>query len=161
MSFAQALQDIIRDRKNILECANRCARAYAVSNGYEYTPFGEDAAEAVAQNYAGLQAVVSGLGLICSLGSASTIEISGKELLARIAGGTCNEDTRNILLRLANATWGAGQPFRSDKGPLGRADRVNVFELLPQEETAKDWVQIQAAARFLEEKLWQHLEVAA
>lgn len=150
--FAKQLQDIIRDPGNLVECANRCADAYNEANGYAYKPFGADEAETVAQNYAGLQAVVSGVTLICSQGG-KALDEHGPPLLALVADSTCDDWTKDTMHRVANATWGAGQPFRLDKGPLGRADRVNVFDLLDPVEVAKDWVQIQTAAKFLVEKL--------
>jgi hypothetical protein len=48
------------------------------------------------------------------------------------------------MKRFANATWKAGQPFRS----LDRITRktFTCFDLLPPEEVEKDWMQIKAAA---------------
>ncbi len=148
--FATKLQAIMRDRANLIECANRCAQAY--DGGKYYTPFDETEAETVAQNYAGMQAVVTGITLICSQGR-MPLDQHGPYVLGLVASGTCDDWTRDTMLRIANATWGAGQPFRLDKGPLGRADRVNVFDLLDPVAMEKDWEQIQTAANFIVEKL--------
>jgi hypothetical protein len=158
--FAEQIQAIIRNPDYLIEGANRCAKAYAEGTPYGYTPFGTESPELVAQNFAGIQAVVSGVGIICSI-SQKDLESHGTACLLMIANGTCGKPIKDLLHRLANATWGAGQPFRTDKGPLGRADRVNVFDLLPSEEVDKDWKQIQAAAVFLLEKLGQIAAKAA
>jgi hypothetical protein len=57
------------------------------------------------------------------------------------------------MLRLTNCAWGAGQPYRTDRGPLGRASNMFMFDLLPPEEVAEDYHQIHAVAQFFLEKL--------
>lgn len=137
---------------NLVEVANRCDKAYAEGAGHPdwYSPYGTEKPEKVAQNLAGLQAVISGVGVIgCVRSERATFE----EVLGDVADDKLTTSERSIMLRLANATWGAGQSFRTDKGPLGRATNMNVFDLLDADEVDKDYCQIKAAALFLKEKL--------
>jgi hypothetical protein len=144
------LSDLIKSSTHQLALANMCDKAYAVGTGNPdwYTPFGADKSEMVAQNMAGPLAVNSAIGIIATLRQLPT-EGNVVEILGDIAKGNVTETERNVLHRVANATWAAGQPFRTDKGPLGRAGGVNVFDLLDEVEVAKDWHQIQAAANYL------------
>lgn len=115
-------------------------------------PFGIDQPEKVAQNLAGLQAVNSSIGIVAMMrGAISPQDVNNRvlEVLTDISTGRLTSVEQSVVLRTANATWGAGQPYRADKGPLGRADRMNVFDLLDQKAVAKDWHQIKAAADWL------------
>lgn len=58
---------------------------------------------------------------------------------------------KELLMRFANATWKAGQPFRS----MERITRDNFvpFNFLPASEIEKDWVQIKNAAQLVLNKL--------
>jgi hypothetical protein len=152
--FLERMQAIIRDRDNLIEIANRCDRAYAEGTGNPdwYTPFGEEQSEKVAQNSAGPQAVMAGVGIIALLRGVS-LGLSGPQIMLDIVNGDLDEREMMILLRLANCAWGAGQPFRTDKGPLGRAGAMNMFDLLDHEEVEKDYHQVRAAAQFFLEKL--------
>ena len=142
----------------MIEGANVCDRAYAYGTGNPdwYSPFTEEKAEKVAQNVAGIQAVVSGMGAIATLRGAKTpeqVDSLAVQVIVDIANNDLTETERNIMLRLANCAWGAGQAFRTDKGPLGRMKGMNVFDLLDAGEVAKDLHQITAAATWLLEKI--------
>jgi len=99
----------------------------------------------VAQNIAGVQAVMTGISMIALI----NIEEPNEEILRRISKGDLDPLEEGLLLRAANCAWGAGQPFRSDKGLLGRATKLNFFNDLPEEEVRKDLFQIRAAATAL------------
>ena len=155
MSTLQQIQEVLGNLNNLIEVANYCDKAYAEGTGNPdwHSPFGSDQPEKVAQNIAGLQAVVSGIGVIATMrGADSPAEVDAKtcEVLSDIVDGRLSAQEHSIVLRLANAAWGAGQPFRTDKGPLGRATRLNVFDLLDPAEVAKDYHQIKAAAAWLQ-----------
>ena len=151
-NFAAKMECIIRDRQNLIEVANRCDKAYAEGVGHPewYTPFGEEQPEKVAQNYAGAQAVMSGVGAICHLRRGKLDKI-GLKILWQIINNKLKPEEHDLLLRFSNATWGAGQPFRG--GNLSRADHVNMFDLLPYEEVLKDYYQVRAAAEFFFRKM--------
>jgi hypothetical protein len=95
--------------------------------------------EKVAINLAGFYALECGLGLLSAQTNQTPVE-----WLHKIKNG--NADTNSVLLlnRFANATWKAGQPFRS----LGRISRYNftIASRLSEEEVKKDFVQITNAA---------------
>lgn len=66
------------------------------------------------------------------------------EVLKSIKDSTISKENKVLLERFANATWKAGQAFR-------RMDRIELpnfvpFALLSNEEIAKDWLLIKAAA---------------
>ncbi|MFH0873617.1 MAG: hypothetical protein V1846_02115 [Candidatus Komeilibacteria bacterium] len=144
----QWIRDLMQNKVRLIEIANACAAAYNEGCGHpEWTePFGEDKPEMVAQNLAGPQAVLTG----CSIMALTRgVEPDYLPLLRDIVNGDVTETERGILHRAANGTWGAGQSFRTDKGPLGRMTRMNLFDDLDPVEVAKDWAQIQAAAAYL------------
>jgi hypothetical protein len=137
------------------EVANVCDNAYAVGVGHpEYhTPFtADDKPELLAQNLAGLFAVNTAIGII-SVVREIDVEENVTKVLSDIASDNLTDQEKQITLRLANLSWATCQPFRSDKGPLGRADRVNVFDLLEHDEVIKDYYQIQAAAQYVLDQL--------
>lgn len=144
------LSSIVKSLGHQLAMANACDKAYAdgIGNPDLYEPYGAEKPEKVAQNMAGPLAVNSAVGVLATMRGLPT-EGNVTMILRDIVNGNVSEIERSILHRLANATWAAGQPFRSDKGPLGRAAGVNVFDLLDQAEVAKDWHQIHAAASYL------------
>jgi hypothetical protein len=158
MSTLQRIQEMFGNLDNLVEVANRCDKAYAEGTGNPdwHAPFGTDQPEQVAQNIAGLQAVASGIGVIATMrGATSPADVDAKacEVLSDIVNGRLSAQEHSVVLRLANTAWGAGQPFRTDKGPLGRATRLNMFDLLDPAEVSKDYHQIKAAATWLQEKL--------
>jgi hypothetical protein len=98
--------------------------------------------EKVATNIAGFYALECGVSYL-----ATSKEKPPSETLHAIISDTIDAKDKLLLERFANATWKAGQPFRS----FDRITRDNFVpaSFLSSEETAKDWVQIQAAARKL------------
>ena len=143
-NFLNQLQNILQDPNFQLQVANACSKAYAEGVGHPewHSDFGGEDQQMIAQNLAGPLAVNTGISVIALLR-----EEEHKKVLEDIANGNVSEDEKNILLRLANLSWAAQQPFR------GRADRVNVFDLLSQEEVEKDYVQITTAAKMMYEAL--------
>lgn len=144
------LASIITNLDNQVAVANACDKAYAVGTGNPdwYAPFTAEKPEKVAVNLPGLLAVNTGVGIIAVMRG---IPIEGNVLLIlqEIVNGTITDVERSVLHRLANLGWAVCQPFRGDKGPLGRAKSVNIFDLLAQTEVDKDWHQILAAAIYL------------
>lgn len=94
----------------------------------------------IAINIAGFYALECGIGYLAKRDQ-KTIDA----VLQEVVGDALDAGDKELLCRFANATWKAGQPFRS----LDRITRdVFVpFDLLPEEEKLKDWVQIQSAAK--------------
>lgn len=98
--------------------------------------------EKIAINVAGFYALECGIGAL--------MEQNGKTpvyWLQQIADKTLDSNNALLLNRFANATWKAGQPFRS----LQRISRDNfiVANFLSAEEIQKDADQVTAAAAFL------------
>jgi len=107
-------------------------------------------------NVAGVQAVVTGIGVIalmCGAGEAELVDKMTIDILDEIVEEKLNNTEKSVMLRLANCAWGAGQSFRTDKGPLGCMTNMNIFDMLLPEEVAKDMNQIMAAAKFILKKL--------
>ncbi len=99
--------------------------------------------EKTAINLAGFYALECGVTMLAAQTNETPVE-----WLQKIKNGTAGADAVLLLNRLANATWKAGQPFRS----LGRITRYNftVASLLNDGEVKKDSVQItNAAAKLL------------
>ena len=151
------IAEILSNLDLMIEGANICDEAYAEGVGQPewHVPFGIDKPETVAQNVAGIQAVISSIGAIHVMrgfvpGAHSEMTL---KILVDIANSDLSPNERSIVLRMANCAWGAGQSFRTDKGPLGRLTRMNVFDLLPEEEIEKDMIQVRAAAKWLLSKM--------
>jgi len=102
--------------------------------------------EKIAINLAGFYAVEVGATLI----GERTRELP-LTILSSIAEGRRSTDDMLLLARFANATWKAGQPFRS----LGRITRANFIPaaLLSNDELKKDFDQIKAAAQKLRDTM--------
>ena len=149
LTLGEQITGVTGDLANLIAIANACDKEYreGTKNVYgPYVPFDEKSnPELVAQNIAGIQAVMTGVSMM------GLVEDREPELedLRRIANDELDEVEEGLLLRAANCAWGAGQPFRSDKGPLGRANRLNFFDDLKEEEVRKDLYQIRTAAREL------------
>lgn len=152
MENLNAMMAVLGNKATLINIANACDKAYAVGTGNPdwYSPYGEEKPEMVARNVAGLQAVVTGIGVIAVLRGITTVEEMDQQvipILDDIVNDKVNDVEKNILHRLANCSWGAGQGFIG--GQLERLTRMNVFDLLDQVEVAKDWHQILAAATCL------------
>ncbi len=144
------LQALLQSPAYALEMASHLDAAYYRGLGQTPPPFlspGEETAtiaksvteEKIAINLAGFYAVESGLGVIAERTKETPVEI-----LESIARGARSSDEMLLLARFANATWKAGQPFRS----LSRITRANFIPaaLLSEDDVKKDFVQIKAAA---------------
>lgn len=148
------IDSLLRDTAFALSMAKSLDSAYYAGIGETAPGFllpGEDTAvvskplkeEKTAVNLAGFYALECGLGLLCTQTNQTPVE-----WLQKIKNGTADSNAVLLLNRLANATWKAGQPFRS----LGRISRYNftVAGLLSDDEVKKDSVQIaNAAAKLL------------
>ncbi len=105
--------------------------------------------EKIAVNVAGFYALECGLNYL-----ASSRHMVPSDVLRSVTADSINENDKELFERFANLTWKAGQPFRG----LGRIERptFTVFDLLPLHEKDKDWVQVKAAAKKLQETLVWH-----
>ena len=98
--------------------------------------------EKVATNIAGLYALECGLTYL-----ASSQNKLPSQVLQTIINGSISKADKRLLERFANATWKAGQPFRS----IDRIakDNFTPFYFLSDVEIEKDWVQITNIAKQL------------
>ncbi len=98
--------------------------------------------EQVATRVAGFYALECGVSYLVTAEKKLPVDI-----LKSIEDGSITQQDKELLERFANATWKAGQAFRS----LDRIERSSFtpFSLLSAEEVEKDWVQIKSAASFL------------
>jgi len=96
--------------------------------------------EKVATNIAGFYALECGLTYFASVKNKLPSTV-----LQSIINGTIDKADKQLLERFANATWKAGQPFRS----MDRITKDNFtpFYFLSKEEIEKDWVQITTVAK--------------
>jgi len=151
------LQVLLQSQDFALEMATSLDAAYYRGLGQTPPPFltsQEQTAttqksvreEKIAINLAGFYAVESGMGVIAERTKEAPLQI-----LDSIASGARSKDDMLLLARFANATWKAGQPFRS----LSRITRDNFrpAALLSEEDLKKDFVQIAAAARLLRDSM--------
>jgi hypothetical protein len=145
----KALQKLLQSTDFALEMASWLDAAYYKGQGQtppfltaeEQTkttakPVGE---EKIAINLAGFYAVEAGIGVLSERTGETPVAI----LEEIVAGKRSNEDML-LLARFANATWKAGQPFRS----LSRItrDTFRPAALLSEEELKKDFEQTTAAS---------------
>lgn len=154
----QRLSVLLKDKLFAQEMAQHIAAAYHIAQHHPVPDFfkaGEENVlkpvrlkdEKIATNIAGFYA------LECALSYFATAQHElPSAMLQVIVADSVNANDKILLERFANATWKAGQPFRG----LNRIERTTFtcFDLLPQQEIDKDWVQIQSAAK----KLVRHLE---
>ena len=144
---------LLKDKDFAYKVAKSQNDAYYIGMGENPPVFLEDGEETklieksvkeekIAMNLAGFYALECGLGALCGRNGENPTD-----WLQRIVGGEMDVQDISLLNHFANATWKAGQPFRG----LDRITRpvFTVFSLLPQEEVAKDFVQIQTAAEKL------------
>ena len=149
----EAVQTLMQDRNFAMEMAAHLEAAYFMGIG-EMVPAFLDPTdqnktvekdvleEKTAINLAGFYALESGISYL-----AQTQSVTPSETLEAISKESLSPDHKNLILRLANATWKAGQPFRS----LERIQRPNFipFDLLSDSEVEKDWVQIKSAGNMV------------
>ncbi len=102
--------------------------------------------EKIAINIAGFYALECGVSYL-----ATSQRKLPSDILKSILNDSINGKDKQLLERFANATWKAGQPFRS----LDRITR-NIFmpfDLLPEDEIKKDWDQIKSAAAIVQKSI--------
>lgn len=151
------LKGLLQDPAFALEMASWLDAAYYKGQGQPVPDFltAEEenavveksvAEEKIAMNLAGFYALEAGLGVLVERTGQSPVAI-----LTEIVNGTLPEEDMLLLARFANATWKAGQPFRS----LDRITRDAFVPaaMLSDEELEKDFAQIIAAAEKLLEKM--------
>lgn len=102
--------------------------------------------EKIAVSIAGFYALECGLNYFVS-----QKQLAPSAILQSIINGSISKEDRMLFCRFANATWKAGQPFRS-------LDRINrdtfaPFNFLPGADTDKDWAQVRVAAEILLKEL--------
>lgn len=144
------VDSLLRDSAFALAMAKSLDSAYYVGVKQTPPPFlsaGEETAfvsipvkqEKTATNLAGFCALECGLDFLCAQTSQTPAA-----LLEKIAGRGIDSGASLVLNRFANATWKAGQPFRS----LNRITRYNFVSAssLSRDEVEKDAVQIRNAA---------------
>ena len=153
----ETLKQLLQDPDFALEIASWLDAAYYKGQGEpvpdflteeDKTAVGEEsvAEEKIAMNLAGFYALEAGLGVLAERSGQSPVEI-----LTQIVDGNLPQEDMMLLARFANATWKAGQPFRA----LDRITRDAFVPaaMLSDEELAKDFDQITAAAEKLLEKM--------
>lgn len=98
----------------------------------------------IATNIAGFYALECGVNYLIA-----TKHILPSAILQSIIDNTISKEDKELFSCFANATWKAGQPFRG----LTRITRETFtpFYFLSAEDIEKDWVQIKAAAKKLQE----------
>jgi hypothetical protein len=146
----QKLSELLKSKQFALQMAKHIEAAYYESIHQPVPEFfkdGEDNAtlqksykeEKIAINLAGFYALECGLSYLATAKHAAPSDV-----LQSITNDKLSKEDKEILERFANATWKAGQPFRS----LDRITRktFTCFDLLPGEEVEKDWIQVKAAA---------------
>ncbi|MGN6295368.1 MAG: hypothetical protein ACTHM7_01195 [Ginsengibacter sp.] len=146
----QKLSELLQSKQFALQMAEHIEAAYYESIHQPVPEFfkdEEDTAtleksyneEKIAINLAGFYALECGLSYLASAKN----EVPS-DVIKSITDDRLSKEDKEILERFANATWKAGQPFRS----LDRITRktFTCFDLLLPEEVEKDWIQIKAAA---------------
>lgn len=155
----QRLDQLLKDKSFALEMAKHMEAAYYTGLQQTVPSFlkpGEDTStidksvkeEKIATNLAGFYALECGLNYL-----ATAEKKLPSVMLQSIINDSISPGHKKIFERFANATWKAGQPFRS----LSRIERQTFtpFDLLTKEEMVKDWVQIKAAAEMVRTRLKQ------
>jgi len=151
------LQAILRDPAYAQDMAQALDAAYYIGQGQPVPAFLKPEEETstspksvkeekIAINLAGFYALEAGVGVISERTNETPLQI-----LDGIVKGSRSADEMTLLARFANATWKAGQPFRS----LSRItrDTFKPVSLLTTDDVKKDVDQIQAAAAKLAEAL--------
>ena len=164
MNYLEIIASFFKDPEFVIAIANACDKAYAEGTGNPdwYSPFGSDKPEKVAQNLAAFVAINSAISIIAMRiisrhpfpEDCRSVSEMAPQIIRNICSDNLDEFEKGLLLRLANCSWNAGQPFRAiGSAPLSKVGNMNMFDLLPQSEVDKDWHQIRAAALFLRDKL--------
>lgn len=156
-SQLRRVDQLLKDKSFAVEMAAYMEVAYYKGQQQSPPPFlkpGEDTStvmksaleEKIATNMAGFYALECGLSYL-----ATAENRLPSTILDSIINDKITPQDKTLFERLANATWKAGQPFRS----LDRITRKNftVFNFLPPDEIEKDWIQIKAAAAMLRKRI--------
>jgi hypothetical protein len=153
----EKINQLLKDKQYALQMASHMEAAYYKGQNQPVPEFlspAEETAvieksakeEKMAINLAGFYAVECGVSYLSSVQNKLPSDI-----LKSIVNDSIGEKDKELLERFANATWKAGQPFRS----LDRVTR-NIFmpfDLLPKDEVKKDWDQIKSAAAIVQKAL--------
>ncbi|WP_153796081.1 hypothetical protein [Foetidibacter luteolus] len=147
------IDSLLRDTSYALEIAKAQEASYYEGTGQTAPPFlgpGEDTAtvtksvkeEKIAINLAGFYALECGIGILSEQQNTTPYAI-----LDKMVTGKADSGDVFLLNRFANASWKAGQPFRS----LERIQRpiFMVFNFLSKPEVDKDYNQIVTAGKKL------------
>lgn len=139
------INSLLRSKEFSFEMAKALNTGYNTHTNKKATAEGPDTItttvlkEKIASNLAGFYAVECGVGLLCEQSHMTPVE-----WLQKIVDETAGPDAVLLLNRFANATWKAGQPFRS----FDRITRCSFTGAgyLPPEELQKDYAQVLTAA---------------
>ncbi len=153
----EKISRLLQNESFALEIAQHLEAAYYTDTHQPAPVFlkkGEETAETkrslidekIAINISGFYALESGLSYL-----ALSQHSLPSDIVHAIITDSISAKDKQLLARFANLTWKAGQPFRG----LHRIRReiFTPFDLLPQNERFKDWVQIKAAAQKLKDTL--------
>ncbi len=153
----ETIGNLLRSKVFAAEMAAHMEASYYKGEGKEVPPFltaSDDTVmvaksartEKIAINIAGFYALECGLNYLSELQQKLPSEI-----LHAILTDSLPAQDKELFNRFANATWKASQPFRS----LDRITRpvFMPYDLLPEDEKDKDWVQIKSAAKKLQEAM--------
>lgn len=147
--YFKKVNELLQDKRYAVEIAKYVELSYQASQKKEKSVHFNHAEqktitksrfeEEVAINLAGFYALECGLSFL-----ADTENKIPSKLMKSIIEEKVAENDKNLFQRFANATWKAGQPFRS----LDRITRkvFAPFDLLSKEEEGKSWQQIVKAA---------------
>ncbi|MES2851096.1 MAG: hypothetical protein V4685_18745, partial [Bacteroidota bacterium] len=148
------IDSLLQDKSFAESMAAELEASYYKGVGEAAPPFlkpGEDSLqveksvkeEKIATSVAGFYALECGINYLCAKDDSSPAE-----WIEKIVLGKTNDKDNEILNRFANATWKAGQPYRS----IDRIKRPNFigWSGLSKEEVAKDHRQIVGAATKLQ-----------
>ena len=147
------IDSLLQSENFAQEMATELEAAYSIGAGQTVPAFlkpGDDSLltdksvkeEKIATNLAGFYALECGINYLCSRN-----DLTPLQCIEKIMDKHADDSTLLILNRFANATWKAGQPFRS----LERIKRSNFISAsaLSTEEVEKDHRQIINAASLL------------
>jgi hypothetical protein len=152
------IADLLKNVNALVDFANGQDLAYntAIGTPEAHQPFDMDQPVSVAQNLAGLPALLGGLQIYAyCVADASTLEevdtavLDGLKKIANSDLLEINTTASRLFSICANISWAAQQPALPKPTAMARGTRMNVYALLPQSEQDKDIVQIRAAAQWL------------
>jgi hypothetical protein len=147
----ETIKEMLQNQDFAVEMASWQDGAYYRGQGqtppeFDAKPVEKEVSENVAMNLAGFYAVECGIGAIAESKGIKPIEV-----LKQIVDSSLDDKDMLLIARFANATWKAGQPFRS----MSRIAKDNFVPAatLSESELKKDYDQIHAAAEKMLEKM--------